>query len=299
MVSLRALQALAAVRARGSVTAAAVALGYTPSAVSQQLNRLERETRTVLLEPHGRTVRLTSAGEQLANAAEAILREWESASAGLELLRGTVCGVVRVAAFPTVARGLLPQVLSALRRDEPELTVQLAETPSHSTIAMLKDGDCDLAVAHDWPETPLNLPPGIHAELLGTDFADVVLPADHRHAQRPYVALEDLADERWVAEPGSVTHDLLVHLLARSVDAPRVEFAIREFPTQLALIEAGLAVGLIPRLGRADLPDGVRAVPTDPPAARRVYGVIRDSSADRPAVQSVLQALKAQWPDAN
>ncbi|MCW2781815.1 MAG: Transcriptional regulator, LysR family [Marmoricola sp.] len=299
MVSLRALQALAAVRARGSVTAAAVALGYTPSAVSQQLNRLERETRTVLLEPHGRTVRLTIAGEQLANAAEAILREWESAAAGLELLRGTVCGVVRVAAFPTVARGLLPQVLSTLRREEPELTIQLAETPSHSTIEMLKDGDCDLAVAHDWPETPLNVPPGIRAELLGTDFADVILPADHRHAQRPYIALEDLADERWVAEPGSVTHDLLVHLLARSVDAPRVEFAIREFPTQLALIEAGLAVGLIPRLGRADLPDGVRAVPTDPPAARRVYGVIRDSSADRPAVQSVLQALKAHWPDAN
>src|SRR5580693_6263304 len=117
MVSLRALQALTAVRARGSVAAAAAALGYTPSAISQQLSRLESQTKTILVEPHGRTIRLTAAGEQLATAAEKILQEWEAAEANLERLRGTVSGVVRVAAFPTAARGLLPAVLAALRRD--------------------------------------------------------------------------------------------------------------------------------------------------------------------------------------
>jgi DNA-binding transcriptional LysR family regulator len=296
MVSLRALQALTAIRARGSVAAAAAALGYTPSAVSQQLSRLESQTKTILLEPHGRTVRLTAAGEQLAAAADRILQEWEAAEASLERLRGTVCGTVRVAAFPTVARGLLPNVLAVLRRDQPDLELSLIETRSHRTLEMLKDGDCDVAVAHDWPETPLATPPGIHAELLGSDFADVVLSAGHPCSGQRRIALKDLAGEHWTAEPGSVAHDLLVHVLGSEASAPHVQFEVREFPTQVALIASGLAIGLVPRMGRAQLPRGVLAIPTDPPLARRIYAAIRPVSAPRPSIQAVLAALRSQWP---
>lgn len=298
MVSLRALQALTAIRARGSVAAAAAALGYTPSAISQQLDRLESQTKTILLEPHGRTVRLTAAGEQLATAADRILHEWEEAVAGLERLRGTVSGTVRVAAFPTVARGLLPPVLAALRHDHPDLELSLFETPSHRTLEMLKDGDCDVALAHDWPETPLALPPGMQAELLGSDVADVVLSADHPCSGQHRIALTDLAGERWTAEPGSVAHDLLVHVLGSGADALHVQFAVREFPTQLALIASGLAIGLVPRMGRAQLPEGVVAIPTDPPLTRRIYAAIRSVSAPRPSIQAVLAALRSQWPQA-
>jgi DNA-binding transcriptional LysR family regulator len=298
MVSLHALHALSAIRARGSVAAAAAALGYTPSAVSQQLSRLESQTKTILLEPYGRSVRLTAAGEQLAISADRILQEWEAAEASLERLRGTVCGTVRVAAFPTVARGLLPEVVAALRRDQPDLEISLFETASHRTLEMLKDGDCDVAVAHDWPETPLNLPPGIGAELLGSDVADIVLSADHPFSGQRRIALRDLAGERWTAEPGSVAHDLLVHVLGSEANALHVQFAVREFPTQLALIASGLAIGLVPRMGRTQLPDGVLAIPTDPPLARRIYAAIRSVSAPRPSIQAVLAALRSQWPRA-
>jgi DNA-binding transcriptional LysR family regulator len=299
MVSLHALHALTAVRARGSVAAAAAALGYTPSAISQQLSRLESQTKATLVEPYGRTVRLTAAGEQLATAADRILQEWEAAEAGLERLRGTVCGTVRVAAFPTVARGLLPEVLAALRRDQPDLELSLFETASHRTLEMLKDGDCDVAVAHDWPETPLILPPGIGAELLGSDIADIVLSAGHPCSGQPRIALRDLAGERWTAEPGSVAHDLLVHVLGSEANVLHVQFAVREFPTQLALIASGLAIGLVPRMGRTPLPEGVLAIPTDPPLARRVYAAIRSASAPRPGIQAVLGALRSQWPSAD
>jgi len=295
MVSLRALQALTAIRARGSVAAAAAALGYTPSAISQQLSRLESQTKTILVEPHGRTIRLTAAGEQLATAAEKILQEWEAAEANLERLRGTVSGVVRVAAFPTAARGLLPAVLAALRRDHPDLEVRLIETRSHRTLEMLKDGDCDVAISHDWPETPMVTSPGVDAVLLGSDLADVVLSADHPFADRRRITLTDLAGERWTAEPGSVAHDLLVHVLGGEPDAPFVQFAVREFPTQLALIASGLAIGLVPRMGRAQLPEGVLAIPTDPPLARRVYAVIRSVRAPRPGIKAVLAALRRPW----
>jgi DNA-binding transcriptional LysR family regulator len=295
MVSLRALQALTAIRARGSVAAAAAALGYTPSAISQQLSRLESQTKTILVEPHGRTIRLTAAGEQLATAAEKILQEWEAAEANLERLRGTVSGVVRVAAFPTAARGLLPAVLAALRRDHPDLELRLIETRAHRTLEMLTDGDCDVAISHDWPETPMVSSPGIHAVLLGSDLADVVLPADHPLAGQRRITLTDLAGERWTAEPGSVAHDLLVHVLGGEPGAPNVPFAVREFPTQLALIASGLAIGLVPRMGRAQLPEGVLAIPTDPPLARRVYAVIRPVSAPRPGIKAVLAALHRPW----
>jgi DNA-binding transcriptional LysR family regulator len=298
MVSLHALQALTAIRARGSVAAAAEALGYTPSAISQQLSRLEGQTKTILLEPYGRTVRLTAAGEQLATAASRILQEWEAAEASLERLRGTVCGTVRVAAFPTAARGLLPEVLAALRRDQPDLELSLVEAPSHRTLEMLKAGDCDVAVAHDWPETPLALPPGITAELLGSDVADIVLSAGHRWSAQRRIALKDLGGERWTAEPGSVAHDLLVHVLGREANDPHVQFEVREFPTQLALIASGLAIGLVPRMGRAQLPEGVVAIPADPPPTRRIYAAIRSVSAPRPSIEAVLAALRSHWPTA-
>lgn len=297
MVSMRALQALTAVRDRGSVSAAAAVLGYTPSAVSQQIDRLQRETRTVLIEPYGRTVRLTIAGAQLAGAADAILDCWESAEAALERLRGAPGALVRVAAFPTAARGLLPQVLTALSREEPDLDVSIVEAPSHTTIQMVRDGDCDVAIAHDWPETPLELPPKVRARLLGKDVADVVLPVGHRHAQRTRIAISELAAEPWVAEPGSVAHDLLTHLLGNSVSERQMRFAVREFHTQLALIEAGVAIGLVPRMGRPELSDRVRAVPTEPVMERRVYAAVRSDSRSGLAVQAVLRALASQWSE--
>lgn len=203
-----------------------------------------------------------------------------------------------MAAFPTVSRGLLPEVLAALRRDQPELELSLFETASHRTLQMLADGDCDVAVAHDWPEIPLTLPAGIDAELLGSDVADIVLSADHPCSGQRRIALRDLAAERWTAEPGSVAHYLLVHVLGSGAKALHVQFAVREFPTQLALIASGLAIGLVPRMGRTQLPEGVLAIPTDPPMARRIYAAIRSASAPRPSIQAVLTALRSQWPRA-
>ncbi|MGH3219818.1 MAG: LysR substrate-binding domain-containing protein [Streptosporangiaceae bacterium] len=255
------------------------------------------QTKTILVEPHGRTIRLTAAGEQLATAADKILQEWEAAEANLERLRGTVSGTVRVAAFPTAARGLLPAVLAALRRDHPDLELRLIETRSHRTLEMLNDGDCDVAISHDWPETPMVSSPGIDAVLLGSDLADVVLSADNPFAGQRRITLKDLAGEHWTAEPGSVAHDLLVHVLGGEPDAPHVQFAVREFPTQLALIASGLVIGLVPRMGRAQLPEGVLAIPTDPPLARRVYAAIRSVSAPRPGIKAVLAALHRPWTE--
>lgn len=292
MVAIPALQALCALRSHGSVVAAAAALGYTPSGVSQQLARLQGETGTVLMERHGRGLRLTESGQILADAAQRILAEWDRANAVLEQLREEVVGTVRMAAFPTAVRGLMPQALASLAKTAPALEVSLVEVDSHQTVQMVARGDADFAIAHDWADTPMNLPDQLSGAILGQDIADVVVGASHPLAKSTTVSLADLGDEKWIAERGSVAHDLLLHFMSGDPGNLKILHFVREFPTQLALIAAGQGIGLVPRLGRGALSDEVAAVPTDPASTRRIYGIARAENVGRPAIQAISLTLK-------
>src|SRR6266545_4351302 len=128
MLDLSRLRALHAVATYGSVGAAAAALGYTPSAISQQLAKLERETRTTLLEKRGRGIVLTDAAQQLATTAAQVLELVEEAELKLEEQRGQAIGELVIAAFPTAARGLLPVALPRLIGENPALDVRVVES---------------------------------------------------------------------------------------------------------------------------------------------------------------------------
>ena len=128
MIDLGRLRALHAVAQYGSVNRAAEVLGYTPSAVSQQLAKLERETRTTLVERQGRGIVLTDAARELAATASRILELVEDAELTLEEQRGQAIGTLSIAAFPTAARGLLPPALARLIDDNPGLDVRVVET---------------------------------------------------------------------------------------------------------------------------------------------------------------------------
>src|SRR4051812_21510548 len=131
MLDLARLRALHAVHVHGSVGAAATALGYTPSAISQQISKLERETRTVLLERQGRGVTLTDAAHLLVSTAQQVMSLVEAAEVALEEQRGLPAGRLTVAAFPTAACGLLPPVLADLAAHHPQLELRLTEVDAH------------------------------------------------------------------------------------------------------------------------------------------------------------------------
>src|ERR1700733_3244483 len=114
MIDVRRLRLLLELTRRGTITAVADALGYTPSAVSQQLAALEREAGVPLLERAGRRVALTSAGAVLVRYAESVLAVLEEASAALAASRASLTGPLRIGAFPSAARSMLPQALVAL-----------------------------------------------------------------------------------------------------------------------------------------------------------------------------------------
>jgi DNA-binding transcriptional LysR family regulator len=290
MIDLGRLRALHAVASYRTVLAASDALHCTPSAVSQQLAKLERETGTTLIEKDGRYIRLTEAGRVLATHAERVLATVDEAEAALAAHRDTVVGRLTVASFPTACRALLPGALQRLEAEHPQLATGLVEVNPHEGLDMLHRGHVDLAVLDDWPEAALHYPPGIaHAEL-GRDVADLIVGKNHPISGK--ATLRKLAGERWIStNAGDICHEWLIRVLP----GVRPDFHVGEFETQLILIAAGLGIAMIPRLARPALPAGVRVVTVDPEPSRRVVVAWREASAARPAIRAAEEALRHSW----
>ncbi|MFH8368815.1 LysR family transcriptional regulator [Streptomyces sp. NPDC018031] len=297
MLELSRLRALHAVAVHGSVSAAAVALGYTPSAVSQQIAKLERETRTTLLERRGRGVALTDAAHRLAATAQELLAIVERAETELEERRGLPAGRLVIGAFASAARGLLPSVLAGLGRDHASLDARLVEVDPHLSPDLVARGVIDLAVTHDWDISPLPAPEGVDRAVIGDDPSDVLVPAGHPLAGRAALARADLAGQRWICQPpGSVCHDWLVRTLRADGHEPDLAYQVAEYQSQIALVAAGLGIALVPRLGRGAVPSGVVAVPLEPTPVRRLYALWRPGAARRPAITEAVRALRDHWP---
>ncbi|GAA2228544.1 LysR family transcriptional regulator [Streptomyces amakusaensis] len=296
MLDLGRLRALHAVSVHGSVAAAATALGYTPSAVSQQITKLERETRTTLLERRGRGIALTDEARHLAATAQELLAIVERAEVRLEERRGRPTGRLTIAAFSSAARGLLPGVLAELGRLHPGLDARLTEVDPHLSVDLVVRGMTDLAVAHDWDIAPLPAPDGVEQVRIGDDLCDLLLPEGHRLAGRGAVRREELAGERWISQPpGTVCHDWLLRTLRPVGCEPDLVHLAEDNHTQLALVAAGLGIAVIPRMGRGPLPAGVVAVELDPVPRRRVYALWRVGASRRPSIVAAVRVMREMY----
>lgn len=304
MIDLEAVVALRAVATNGSVAAAADSLGFTPSAVSQQIKRLERGTRIALLERVGRGVVLTDAGRHLVTSSATVLADLERIEADLHLAGGgigsgsaerRVTGEVRIGAFSTAVRGILVDVLPRLRDEHPELRVPLRESEPWETIALVASGQRDLGIVHRWGGVALAMPEPLVETPLFTDVADVILRRDHPLAGRTELTPTDLADEEWIATfDSTICRQWLRRLFDGVSNAPRVVHESMEFENHLELVRAGLGVALVPRMGRPPLHPDLVGIPTVRPASTRgVSAVHRRSQADSPALQTVLDAIRA------
>ncbi|GGZ57514.1 LysR family transcriptional regulator [Streptomyces inusitatus] len=296
MLDLGRLRALHAVSVHGSVAAAATALGYTPSAVSQQITKLERETRTTLLERRGRGIALTDEARHLAATAQELLVIVERAEVRLEERRGRPTGRLTIAAFSSAARGLLPGVLAELGRLHPGLDARLTEVDPHLSVDLVVRGMTDLAVAHDWDIAPLPAPDGVEQVRIGDDLCDLLLPEGHRLVGRGAVRREELAGERWISQPpGTVCHDWLLRTLRSVGCEPDLVHLAEDNHTQLALVAAGLGIAVIPRMGRGPLPAGVVAVELDPVPRRRVYALWRVGASRRPSIVAAVRVMREMY----
>ncbi|WP_028642417.1 LysR family transcriptional regulator [Nocardioides sp. URHA0020] len=296
MIDFAALTSLRAVDTHGTVVAAADALGFTPSAVSQQVKRLERQTGVPLLERVGRGVILTDHGRHLVDAGVRLLADLEEVESGLHERAGTVAGRLRLTAFSTAMRGLVAPVVHDLLGAHPDLSLSLTEREPWDTIDLVATGQSDLGVVHRWGDVPITIPDHLEATQVAYDVADVIVPLDHPLASRDRVSPGDLVDEGWIATPeGTICRQWLTRMYAGTGRLPRIAHTAIEFDSHLALVRAGLGIALVPRLGRQPLGDRLVAVPAhDPEPTRDVIAVHRRSMAQSPAVRAVLAALAGE-----
>ena len=295
MIDLAALTSLRAVDTHGSVVAAADALGFTPSAISQQVKRLEKQAGVALLERVGRGVMLTEHGRRLVDDGSPAAHRPRGARVGLHRDAGRVAGRLRVAAFSTAMRGLRGAGRCARCLDaHPDLALTLTEREPWDTIDLVASGQQDLGIVHSWGDVPLHDPraPGRRhrgAATSPTSSCRAGTGSPAAPASRP----RDLVDEAWVATPdGTICRQWLRRMYDGTGRAPRIAHVAMEFDSHLALVGAGLGIALVPRLGRAPLGDDVVAVAAHRPVPTREITVLhRASMVDSPAVRAVVAAL--------
>lgn len=293
MIDLDALVSLQAIDTHGSVIAAADSLGFTPSAVSQQVKRLERQAGVALLERVGRGVILTGPGRRLVDEGSRLLSDIEQIEANLHREAETVAGHLRLAAFSTAMRGLVAPAAGQVLADHPRLSLALIEREPWEAIDSVAGGHCEIALVHSWGDVPLSIPDHVATHVVATDEADVIVPADHRLADRSWVTPKDLVDERWIATgEGTICRQWLRRMYDGTGRVPIVAHQSSEFQSHLALVAAGLGIALVPRLGRERLSDAVRAVAVrSPTPTREISALYRRSMAASPSIRAVLDAL--------
>lgn len=299
MLGVWRLQLLREVARRGTIRAAAEALSITPSAVSQQLKILEAEAGVPLLEPEGRLVRLTDAGLMLVRHADVITGAIDAAESDLAAARAEITGTLRIAAFPTAARAILPGVIGELGRAHPRLTVTLQDLESAASLPALRLDEVDLAVVDEYDDATRTLEPGVELLDLASDplfVARALLPGERSSGvvTRPApVRLADFADAAWIMDTeASNIRGALVRACAREGFEPAVRSSCRDYSVIIALVEAGLGVAILPGLALRDR--AVRAVvaPLDPPLERRVRIAVKAGRRAHPAISAAIEALQ-------
>jgi len=296
MIEIAAVRALRSVAALGSLARAAEELGFTASAVSQQIKRLERQVGVPVLAPSGRGVVLTPAGRALVEAAPAVFAALERCTeAARSVAQGAPSGVLRLVAFSTALRGLVAPVLPRLAGSCPRLRVHLTELDPGPALHAVEAGTADLAVVHDADGLPAPLPPSLTRRHLCMDVGDLVVRRAHPLARldRP-VSDADLAGHAWVTSPpGTVCHQWFRRLVAGVPGEPEVRHLVDDFATQLVLVAADDVVALVPRLARPPLGKGLVALGLHRPPRREVDAAWRRSAAASPAIRAAVAQLGA------
>jgi molybdate transport repressor ModE-like protein len=294
MLDSRRLRILVEVARRGSISAAAEALDYTPSAASQQIAALEREVGVPVLERGSRGVALTEPGRALVRHAERILSGLDAAEAEVQSIAGLRAGLLRLGWFATAGATLMPRAIAAFRAQHPGVELTFAQADPDDCAARLRDGELDLAVVYDFDLAP-SLGDSLPQVDLLADRLRVALPRGHRLAGRARLSLRDLAGESWIqgVRSGSTLEVLPTACRAAGFE-PRIALRTDDHLTVQGLVAAGVGVAVIPELilpaARADIV--VREV-SRPKLIRRVRAAFAPGQYRPPAAQAMLTVLRA------
>ncbi|MEO6199860.1 MAG: LysR family transcriptional regulator [Cryobacterium sp.] len=293
--SLRIVRALAE---HGSITAAAIALGYSQPAVSQQLKRLEQRLGMAVIERVGRSVRLTETGRVLAKHAVAVTSALEAAAGELAELQGLRAGRVRLAAFPSASAALVPRLLAVMGEWHPGVRITYLEAEPPEAVAAVRENRADLAITFSYPGDRVDphraSTEGLAVTALRRDETMLVLPSKHPLAGHDEVDLADLAHETWIGGcPRCRGH--LLELCDRKGFSPRISYETDNVAAVLGLVEAGIGVAMLPMLAveSVGFRAGIAIRPTAGRDQRTVHAVTASGANTVPALAATLRQLAA------
>lgn len=291
MLDVRRLRLLCDLARLGTIAAVAQAHTYTPSAVSQQLSALEREAGVPLLERSGRRVTLTAAGRVVVQHGESVLTALERTTAALAEMATGLTGPLRIGAYPTAVRTLLPTTLVALGRHHPGLELLVTELDPVAVPAALHERRLDVGLLHDYDVVPVEADPGLDTVPLLDETVFLAVPAATPAVPDTH-ALHAVRDAAWIlASPGTLCHTATLQVCRTAGFTPRARHHADDFATVLALVAAGQGVSLVPQLAAAQPPAGVRLIPL--PTRRRTRIAYRRGAATHPATAAFVSAIRS------
>ncbi len=252
VLEVRHLRLLEVLARCGSMSAAARELGYSQSAITQQVQAIERLLKTPMIIRARGGVRLTSAGQVIVRHALDVLPSISLAEAEVKAVAALRGGEVRLACFPSAAATVLPRALGAMRQEHPDLSFTLTEAEPPRALDLLRRGECDIAVVYRYVSAGRDIPgPTIERDEVVVQLVEeevhVAMPADHPAASRRWVELRALADSRWIAGCPECRGNL-VDSCAAAGFTPDIAFVTDDFVALQALAAEGLGVALVPDL---------------------------------------------------
>jgi DNA-binding transcriptional LysR family regulator len=292
MLDVKRMRVLREVAAEESFSAAAVKLGYTQSAVSQQVAALERETGTTLIERNPRGIRLTDAGEALVRHADAILARLADAEAELEAIAGLRSGRLRLGSFPTAGATLMPRAIAKFSQRHPAVELSLVEADPIESLPRLKAGELDLVLVDD--TSGVLEQEELEFEHILDDPLHLALAVDHPLASKQRVRIQDLSDEPWIQPTQACACSRATEIACANAGfRPRVAYESDDFGVVQGLVGAGVGVALIPELALiGERPDIiVRRIDTKP-GYRKIYAAFMANGYRSPALDEMISVLK-------
>lgn len=279
----------------GTIHATAAMTGYSPSAISSQLRELQRTLGMELVAKSGRGLHLTSTGRALVAASDGLMAEWERVRAAAFAAGDSTPSALGLGGFSTAASNLLAPLAGTLHRTHPDMAVHVIEADPARCFDLLLSEKIDVAVIIAMQATTVTDPRFEQIPLLD-DPLDVIVHADHPLAGAASLRLAELAGEPWITGvDGGVYQSLFTAAFAAAGHTPRVAHRVIEWETSLALVQAGVGIGLLPRLAPlVGARDVVRVkLEGDNGPVRKIVAAVRAGSSSSPLTQFCLETLHA------
>lgn len=294
MLDIRKLNMLSELDRLGTIAAVARELHLTPPGISMQLASLERELGVKLMEKQGRRVVVTPAGHLLAKHGSSIVDALSVAEMEAAALRDGAAGTYRVAAFPTAARTIIPSAWTALNKaGDRSVELRLVEMEPSDSIPALTAGGVELAVAHSYSNMPPLSGPGLTVRTIGNETVRLAISeTEWRGATDRPIDLGKFSGHDWIVPTREWScHDMVRRATELAGFEIRSVAEATDFQVQLALVQAGLGVALIPELGARLVPEGVVMLDLKVPVHRNLLLVTRRSSASDAGLTHVQELI--------